>query len=63
MRLAIISDIHIGENSLIGAGTVVIRNVKKNQVVVGNPGKFLRSNLKIKKFYFHNLIKWKKKFL
>ena len=54
----IIPDIHIGENSLIGAGSVIIRNVKKNQVIVGNPGYFLKSNLKNKKkFYFKKLIK------
>lgn len=34
----------IGENSLIGAGSVVVKDVEKNTVVVGVPAKFLRSN-------------------
>ena len=33
----------IGENSLVGAGSVVTKNVESNTVVVGNPAKFLRS--------------------
>lgn len=32
----------IGENSMIGAGAVVTKNVKKNTIVVGNPAKFLK---------------------
>ncbi len=33
----IVCGITIGTNSLIGAGSVVTKNVKKNSVVVGNP--------------------------
>lgn len=32
----------IGENSMIGAGAVVTKNVIKNTIVVGNPAKFLK---------------------
>ena len=32
----------IGENSMIGAGAVVTKNVAKNTIVVGNPAKFLK---------------------
>ena len=32
----------IKENSLIGAGSVVTKNVEKNTVVVGNPAKVIR---------------------
>ncbi len=38
----ILSNIVIGENALIGAGTVVTRDVPANAIVVGNPGKVLR---------------------
>lgn len=31
-----------GENSIIGAGAVVTKNVGRNQVMVGNPAKLLR---------------------
>ena len=32
----------IGENSMIGAGAVVTKNVAKNTIVVGNPARFLK---------------------
>lgn len=35
--------IAIGQNSIIGAGAVIINDVEDNAVVVGNPGKVLRS--------------------
>jgi UDP-2-acetamido-3-amino-2,3-dideoxy-glucuronate N-acetyltransferase len=38
----ILANIVIGENALIGAGTVVTRDVPANAVVAGNPGKVLR---------------------
>ena len=33
----------IGENSLVGAGSVVTKNVEPNTIVVGNPAKFLKN--------------------
>ena len=36
--------IRIGEGSYIGAGSVVTKNVEKNSVVVGVPGKYVRVN-------------------
>jgi len=32
----------IGENAIVGAGSVVTKDVPPNAVVVGNPAKFLR---------------------
>ncbi len=32
----------IGENALVGAGAVVLKDVLKNTIVVGNPAKLLR---------------------
>ena len=32
----------IGENSFIGAGSVVTKNVRKNTLVVGVPAKFVK---------------------
>ena len=40
----ILPDIKIGKNSIVGAGSVVTKNVKPNTVVVGNPAKYLRNN-------------------
>jgi sugar O-acyltransferase (sialic acid O-acetyltransferase NeuD family) len=40
---AIKEHIRIGEYSLIGMGSVVLNNVPKNSVFVGNPAKFIRN--------------------
>jgi len=34
--------IGIGARSLVGMGSVVVKDIKKNEVVVGNPGRFLK---------------------
>ena len=41
----ILCGIEIGENSLIGAGSVVTKNVPSNSIVAGNPAKIIK-NLK-----------------
>lgn len=38
----ILSNISIGENSIVGAGSVVTKDVPANAIVVGNPARFLR---------------------
>lgn len=38
----IIGDITVGENSIIGAGSVVVKDVEPNMIVAGNPAKPLR---------------------
>ncbi len=43
----IICGLIIGENSFVGAGSVVTANVMDNWVVYGNPAKFKRLNSKI----------------
>ncbi|HFF2786918.1 TPA: serine acetyltransferase, partial [Vibrio cholerae] len=40
-HVSIVEDITIGDGSIIGAGSVVIRDVPPNSVVVGNPGRVL----------------------
>jgi acetyltransferase-like isoleucine patch superfamily enzyme len=39
----ILKGVSIGENSIIGAGSVVTRSVPSNQIWGGNPAKFIRS--------------------
>ena len=39
----ILSHITVGENAIIGAGSVVTKDVPSNSIVAGNPAKFLRS--------------------
>ncbi len=38
----ILSKIRIGENAIVGAGSVVTKDVPPNSIVAGNPAKFLR---------------------
>lgn len=42
----IIGDITIGDNAKIGAGSVVVKNVSNNSVVVGNPAREINSTKK-----------------
>lgn len=43
-HVAIIGDIKIGNNVTIGAGSVVVKNIPDNAVVVGNPAKIIKYN-------------------
>ena len=48
MNATILPKIKIEEGAFIGAGAVVTKNVKKNQIVAGNPAKFIKNiNLKL----------------
>jgi len=38
----ILCNVTIGENAVVGAGSVVTKNVPANAIVAGNPAKFLR---------------------
>ena len=38
----ILSKVTIGENAIVGAGSVVTKDVPPNTIVAGNPAKFLR---------------------
>jgi acetyltransferase-like isoleucine patch superfamily enzyme len=38
----ILSNIKIGENAIVGAGSIVTKDVPANAVVAGNPARFLR---------------------
>ena len=49
----ILPHIHIGSKVLIGAGSVVTKNIPREQVWAGNPAKFIRNIKDIKKE--HNL--------
>ncbi len=39
----ILANVTIGENAIVGAGSVVTRDVAPNVIVAGNPSRFLRS--------------------
>src|SRR5206468_10647358 len=38
----VLSRVTIGENAIVGAGSVVTKDVPDNAIVAGNPAKFLR---------------------
>jgi len=38
----ILSKVIVGENAIVGAGSVVTKDVPANAIVAGNPAKFLR---------------------
>lgn len=38
----ILGNVSIGDNSTIGAGSIVIKDVPKNCTVVGNPAKVIK---------------------
>ena len=41
----ILPDIIIGKNAIVGAGAVVTKDVKNNEIVVGNPARVLKKNI------------------
>lgn len=41
-NVCIIGEIKIGDNVIIGAGTVVVKDVPSNVVVVGNPARIIK---------------------
>ncbi len=41
-NVVIIGDVEIGDNSIIGAGCVVTKNIPANSVVVGNPARIIK---------------------
>jgi acetyltransferase-like isoleucine patch superfamily enzyme len=40
--VTVLAGVHIGDRAMIGAGSVVVKDVPKNAVVAGNPAKILR---------------------
>ena len=38
----ILADVTVGENAIVGAGSVVTKDVPANAIVAGNPARFLR---------------------
>lgn len=41
-NVTIVGDIHIGNNVIVGAGSVVVKDVPDNCVVAGNPAKIIK---------------------
>jgi len=45
----IMSGVSIGNNSVVGAGAVVTKNVSSNTIVAGNPAKMIKNNINVYK--------------
>ena len=43
-NVCVIGGVHIGNNVVIGAGSVVVKDVPDNAVVAGNPAKIIKYN-------------------
>ncbi len=43
MRSIIMKGVHIGDNSIIAAGSIVTKDVPSNQLFGGNPAKFIKT--------------------
>jgi len=41
----ILPKVHVGKNSIVGAGAVVLKDVPEHVVVAGNPAKIIRENM------------------
>lgn len=56
----ILPGITIGENSLVGAGSVVTRDVPDNSIVAGNPARKIKSidDLKCSEGFFEKVYSW-----
>ena len=42
-NVIVLKGVHIGENSIIGAGSIVVKDIPKNVIAGGNPCKVLKS--------------------
>lgn len=42
-KVTILDGVTIGENSIIGAGTIVTKDIPRNSIVIGNPAKIIKT--------------------
>ena len=45
MNATILPGVHIGDEVIVGAGSVVTKNVPSNVIVAGNPARIIRENI------------------
>jgi len=46
----VMAGIKIGDEVIVGAGAIVTKDVNSNTIVVGNPARIIRENIKTRKF-------------
>lgn len=42
----IVGGIHIGDNVIVGIGSVVVKDVPANSIVAGNPARVIKNNMR-----------------
>lgn len=42
MNVTCIGNVHVGDNAIIAAGSVVVKDVPANAIVAGNPAKVIK---------------------
>lgn len=42
--------VRVGNNCVVGAGSVVTKDIPNNCIAVGNPARIIKTDIKIKKF-------------
>lgn len=47
----IVGDVCVGDNSIIGANSVVVKNIPENSIVAGNPANIIRKRSNKDEFY------------
>lgn len=47
VRAIILPGVKLGDHVVVGAGTIVTKNIPSNSVVVGNPGKVIKSGVTV----------------
>lgn len=55
-NVVIIGAVTIGDNAVIGAGSVVVKDVPENAVVVGNPARVIRVNQELNSNKIHSIL-------
>ncbi len=43
MNVLVVKPVKIGENAIIGAGSVITKDIPANQVYAGNPARFIKN--------------------
>lgn len=49
-RSMILPGVTVGDNCVVGAGSIVTRDVPPNSIVAGNPARVIRSNIEVGRF-------------
>jgi len=47
VNATILPGVHIGDEVIVGAGSVVTKNVPSNAIVAGNPARIIRENIRM----------------